>query len=275
MAVKSESLGWRTRPDEDVRIGRWVTVHSVCAARVHDRLLGGGLCFRADDAHVALHNRGIAAAERIARAERKFVTAAVRLMLDRGVRQFLDLGAGLPTSGGTWDVVRRSGADARVVHVDHDAEAVAHGRILLAGQGENAAFVQHDAADAAAVFATATAEGLIDPAAPVGVVAVGLLHLMASGFAVRRFTPNCTTVMAKGSALAVTHLTGEVTRDVAALLAGPVARVHPRDGDVLGGALTGHSFVAPGLVPLPQWLRWHGFENSAPSCLVAGLLFRG
>src|ERR1700743_1232201 len=103
------------------------------AARVYDYLLGGSHNFDADrmvgEKVLAVQPNG----RQIARSNRAFMSRAVRFMVASGIRQFLDLGSGIPTVGNVHEIAQHADPECRVVYVDHDPVAVAHSQLMLSG----------------------------------------------------------------------------------------------------------------------------------------------
>ncbi len=139
-------------------------------ARVYDYLLGGRHNFLPDQdlgrAIIAVEPNAQAGA----RANRDFLGRAVRFLSGARIRQFLDVGAGLPTQGNVHEVAQAASPAARVAYVDVDPVVVAHARAILAGHGQAAA-VPGDLRDPAAILADPAVTGLIDlrqPASPAG-----------------------------------------------------------------------------------------------------------
>jgi len=121
-------------------------------ARVYDYLLGGSHNFLADQDL----GRAMAAVDpnvrAIARANRDFLGRAVRFLAAAGIGQFLDIGSGIPTQGNVHEVAQRADPDARVVYADTDPVAIAHSKVILAGQ-ENAAIIDADLRDPEQILA--------------------------------------------------------------------------------------------------------------------------
>jgi O-methyltransferase involved in polyketide biosynthesis len=113
----------------------------------------------------------------VARANRAFLTRAVRYAARRGVGQFVDLGAGLPASPNVHEAARAVNRDARVVYVDRDPIVLAHARALLAVDG-NVSVVAGDIRDHASLLGDPELTGIIDVAAPVCVLLVSVLHFL-------------------------------------------------------------------------------------------------
>ncbi|MET9634791.1 SAM-dependent methyltransferase, partial [Lentzea sp. NPDC006480] len=111
---------------------------------MHDYLRGGTNNFSFDRAYANAAPEAARIVRNILRREQVFLNRAVQRMLDQGIRQFLDLGSGLPAEGGVLDVTERLCPEARVIHVDTDPAVVEHGRLMTA-RHNRATFLQADA----------------------------------------------------------------------------------------------------------------------------------
>lgn len=152
-----------------------VTVPTI--ARVYDVLLGGKQNFAADRAAADVILQTLPDAPRLAGENRDLLRRAVRYLAgEAGIRQFIDLGSGLPTNGGNvHDVAHRMDPTARVLYVDRDPMVLTHARAVL-GHGPTVAVLDADARDPAAVLDHPLTQGFLDPERPVAVLAAGLLQ---------------------------------------------------------------------------------------------------
>ena len=145
-------------------------------ARVYDYLLGGSHNFLADQ-DVA---RALAAVEpeirAIAWANRRFVGRAVRFLSQAGIRQFLDIGSGIPTLGNVHEIAQAADAGARVVYVDVDPVAIAHSRTILACNA-GATIIEADLREPDKILAHDQTRRLIDFTEPVGLLLAAVLHI--------------------------------------------------------------------------------------------------
>ncbi|WP_184583026.1 SAM-dependent methyltransferase [Lipingzhangella halophila] len=145
------------------------------AARIYDAALGGKDNFEVDrQAALQLEesNPGILSQAQINRA---FLARGVNHVAQAGVRQFLDLGSGLPTAENTHEIAQRTHPDARVVYVDHDPIVLAHGRAILA-DNKTTSVTTADLTDVEKVLESEDTQRLIDLSEPVCLMLVGLLH---------------------------------------------------------------------------------------------------
>ncbi|GIF69750.1 hypothetical protein Ais01nite_77850 [Asanoa ishikariensis] len=218
------------------------------AARVYDYYLGGGHNFAADR---AMADEAIAdwpELPAIMRSNRAFLRRAVRFMVRCGVRQFLDLGAGLPTAGG----VVETAPSARVVSVDIDPVAAAHGRALLA-TNPLVSVVQADLRDPPAVIALAGAH--LDLAAPVGVLLVAVLHFVEGDASA--VVAGYRDALPSGSMFAVTHATADAQPARAAthrqLYRRTALPMTMRTRAEVTALFAGLELVPPGVVEMTHW----------------------
>ncbi|MBO0803734.1 MAG: SAM-dependent methyltransferase [Nocardiopsaceae bacterium] len=145
-------------------------------ARAYDVVLGGKDNYAVDRQVVGEMLKIVPDLPQVATYNRQILIRGVRyLAAEAGIRQFLDLGSGLPTVQNTHQVAQGVAPDARVVYVDNDPIVLAHGRALLV-ENENTAVVTADLREPAAVLANPEVRRLIDFSQPVGVMLVGITH---------------------------------------------------------------------------------------------------
>jgi hypothetical protein len=178
-------------------------------ARLYDYYLGGTDNFRADRD----------AAERIralmpeladaAWANRGFHQRAARWLAGTpGIRQFLDIGSGLPTQNNTHQAVARVASDARVVYVDNDPMVRVHASSLLTGAG-NTRFITADVRDPESVLGHPQTRELIDFGQPVGLLMTAVLHFVADGSDPHGLVARLVAELAPGSYLVLSHITAD------------------------------------------------------------------
>src|SRR2546429_949285 len=139
-----------------------VDVERANVARIYDYLLGGTHNFAVDRDHARALTAIDPAFRDIAKANRAFLGRAVRFLADAGIRQFLDIGSGVPTEGNVHEVA----PDSRVVYVDTDPVAIAHSRSILAGE-DRATIIEADLREPEAILGHREARRLIDFDQPV------------------------------------------------------------------------------------------------------------
>ncbi|GAB2674005.1 SAM-dependent methyltransferase [Saccharopolyspora gloriosae] len=233
-----------------------VDVQHANAARMYDYALNGDHNFKIDrevaDQVFAVMPSGPA----VARSNRAFLRRAVEFCVDEGIDQFLDLGSGIPTRGNTHEIAQVRNPDARVVYVDNEPVAAAHTRQLLQGN-PNAAMVQADVRDPAAVLAAEPTRELLDFSRPVGVLMVAVLHYVSDADGIEDMLAAYRGQCSRGSFLVVSHTTQDHVPDKARALREVLAKsgteVTHRDHAGVRAVFDGWRLVEPGVVWTPQW----------------------
>jgi S-adenosyl methyltransferase len=180
------------------------------SAGMYVHLLGGDACTGKERAAAAKLLETVPELRDGAWANRGFLQRAARWMVNEGIEQFLDLGAGIPTQENTHQVVQRENPDARVVYVDNDPRVLARSEALLAGRGVTGArSITADLRDPSAVLDHPEVRELIDFSRPVGVLIVAVLHFIADDDEVRRLVNTYAAAAAPGSLFAISHATDE------------------------------------------------------------------
>ena len=230
-------------------------------ARVYDYWLGGKDNFPADRALAEMMIQAIPNMRGLAAANRAFLRRAVRyLAAEAGVRQFLDIGTGIPTSPNVHEVAQEVAPGARVVYVDNDPIVLAHARALLTSQdaGETA-FIMADLRQPKSILDHPTLAATLDLSQPVAVMLVAVLMYFRDTDDPNPFEMVATVMepMPSGSYLAVTHPTPdfnpeETAQAVAAAEAAGITLV-PRPQAEIARFFTGLDVVDPGVTPVLSW----------------------
>jgi hypothetical protein len=227
------------------------------AARMYDYYLGGKNSFQADRDAAEKVIAAYPETRRLALANRRFLTRAVWYLAEHGVRQFIDLGSGLPTSPNVHEVARQARPDARVVYVDSDPVVASHGRALC-DTDSGVAFVERDIRYPQDVLGDGKLTGLIDLSAPVAVLAVSVLHFMPDADKPGEILAAFRSSMAPGGYLVLSHATSDgaderVLSQIASVYETSTVRAVPRTGADIKGFFTGFDLIEPGLVDVSQW----------------------
>jgi S-adenosyl methyltransferase len=225
-------------------------------ARVYDYLLGGKDNYAVDRAAVDEVLIAVPDARRVARANRAFALRTVTVIAQAGVRQFIDLGTGIPTSPSVHEVARRTDPAVRVVYVDHDPVVQAHNEALLASD-RRVATVLADIRRPEAVIGHREVQRLIDFTEPVGVLCAATLHLIRDeedpGGIMARFRER----MVPGSHLVVSHFAADsdaaATAQLHAVDAGTPVETYFRCREGIRGFFDGLELLDPGLVSVQEW----------------------
>jgi hypothetical protein len=234
-----------------------VDVESANVARVYDALLGGTHNFAVDRDAARTLTAIVPTARDGARANRAFLGRAVRLLADAGIRQFLDIGSGVPTEGNVHEVAREVAPESRVVYVDTDPVAIAHSRSILADD-DRATIVEADLREPGAILGHPEVARLVDFEQPVGLLLVSVLHLIRDEENPGELMECLTRPLVSGSYLAISHLTFDEQSASAAeairrLYTRATAPVTMRGHAGISAFFDGFDLVEPGLVFTPEW----------------------
>ncbi|MFF8595079.1 SAM-dependent methyltransferase [Streptomyces sp. NPDC015220] len=243
-------------PDGD-GLPRGVDPGKASVARMYDAMLGGENNFAIDREAVAAFTAIDPQVRTLARANRAFLGRAVRFLVDAGVRQFIDLGSGIPTQGNVHEVAQAACPGARVVYVDNDPVAVAHSEALLA-DNPDATIVAGDIRSPADILAAPGLRKLIDFDQPVAVLMITILHFVTAEEDPAGIVAAFREALPVGSWLALSHATDEDRPDTAAAV-GQLYRdratspVTARSHDLIKSLFDGFDLAEPGLVYVPLW----------------------
>ncbi len=245
-------------------------------ARIYNYWLGGRDNFPADRRvaeEVLAVMPGIA---QVARANRDFLAAAVHyLASDAGIRQFLDIGTGLPTVGNTHEVAQRAAPRARIAYVDNDPVVASHARALLTSSAEGRCeYIHADARDAGTVLARAAA--VLDFTKPVAVMMLGLLHFLPGPEDPHALVRRYLDAMPPGSYLAISHASSDISAGAVAAgtrsyNAGSAVAVTPRSRAEVTRFFAGLELIPPGLTILGQWAPGAAAAHRVPLPTYTGV----
>ena len=227
-------------------------------ARVYDYWLGGKDNYAADRAAAEQVIATMPDVLLSVRAQRAFLGRVVHyLVMEAGIRQFLDIGTGLPAANNTHQVAQRAAPDSRVVYVDNDPIVLAHARALLASGPDGAtAYIDADLRDTGTILAGAAE--LLDFSQPVAVMLLGVLHCIPDEDAPAAILARLLDAVAPGSYLAISHPASDVATDQMAQSmrdynrqgGSPLmARSHAEVSRFFGGL----DLMEPGVVQLHRW----------------------
>lgn len=226
------------------------------AARVYDYILGGAHNFAVDRAlGDELVGRSPDVAETM-RANRRFLRRAVRQLVAAGMRQFLDIGSGIPTVGNVHEIAQQTAPDATVVYVDVDPVAVAHSQAILDGN-DRAGVICADLRDPDQITQECRRLGLIDFDLPVAVLLAGVVHFLPDSDDPAAAVGRLRDRLVPGSHLLVSHTTydGQPPEVIEAqqLAARTATPLYPRSRAQIQAYFSGLTLLEPGLVFIPLW----------------------
>jgi hypothetical protein len=236
-------------------------------ARVYDALLGGKDNFTADRAVADKLAAAKPALRPNVRANRAYLGRVVRyLAAEAGIRQFLDLGTGLPSLDNTHEVAQRAAHNSRIVYVDNDPVVLAHARALLVSSTREGAtaYLQADIRDPAAILEQA-AETL-DFSKPVAVMLLGVLYMIPDADLPYETVGAYLDALVPGSYLAISHPASDVDAEAAAQAAREYDNSLPttqtnRNRAQVSKFFDGLELLPPGVVQLNQWRPDPGDED--------------
>jgi S-adenosyl methyltransferase len=229
-------------------------------ARIYDYLIGGKNNFAADRETVAKVLIKSPNARIAPRENRAFLGRAVQfLTAEVGLRQFLDIGTGLPTTNSVHEVAQAIDPTSRIVYVDNDPLVLVHARALLTSAPEGrTAYIQADIRDPKSILTAPPVRELLDFSQPVGLLLVGILHLLADADNPAEIVATLLNAMPSGSYLVASHLTTEHDRERTAagqaVMRDAGITMQKRDSDVFADiAFNGLELVPPGVVLVSEW----------------------
>jgi hypothetical protein len=245
-------------------------------ARVYDYWLGGKDNFAADR---ELGERTLQAYPNLVfsvRANRAFLARAVRfLAAEMGIRQFLDIGTGIPTANNTHEVAQRAAPEARIVYVDNDPIVLSHARALLTSKPEGAcAYLDADLRDPDKVLAEAA--DTLDFSQPVAVMLVAAVYFVGDDAEAGAIVDRLMDACVPGSFLAISHAASDIdteqqTEMVRRLNQSVAEKATLRDRDGVAHLFDGFELVEPGVVRVPEWRPESELAAASPAVLWGGV----
>ncbi|MEV7244918.1 SAM-dependent methyltransferase [Streptomyces sp. NPDC093248] len=244
-------------------------------ARVYDWYLGGKDNYPVDERlgrQIAAIDGG---APRAALANRAFMRRATRALAgESGIRQFLDIGTGIPTEPNLHQIAQSVAPDARVVYVDNDPIVLAHAQALLRGTPQGVTeYLQADARDPDAILEQASR--VLDFGEPVALSLIALLHFVADEDGAHDVVRTLVDTLAPGSCLVLSTMTADfepenVRRGIAAYAAGGVTLVARSRAEV-GVFFEGLELLPPGIESVARWRSQEAPDDTAPVSLYGAV----
>ncbi|MEU9099831.1 SAM-dependent methyltransferase [Streptomyces sp. NPDC048361] len=245
-----------------------ISVPSV--SRIYDYYLGGSHNFEVDREAAREAMRFMPGLPKVMQANRAFMRRAVRFAVGEGIRQFLDIGSGIPTFGNVHEVAQAASPEARVLYVDHDPVAVAHSRAVLEGN-EHAAIAAADLRKPQDILGAAEQSQLLDLSRPVALLLVAVLHFVEDQDDPRAAVAELRDALAPGSLLVLTHASYEgipLTEEEAGGTVGVYRAIkNPlvmRAREEVARFFDGFTIVEPGLVSMPLWRPENDTDQEDP-----------
>jgi hypothetical protein len=226
------------------------------AARIYDYFLGGACNFEHDREFADQFLKIMPEAEPAARRNRAFLRRAVRFCVEQGIRQFLDIGSGIPTVGNVHEIAQGMVPGCRILYVDNESVAVAHAELMLE-DNVRTAVLQADLCDPDTVLGSQSVQRLLDFDEPLALLMVAVLHFVPDSADPRSAIVRYLSAVAPGSYFVLSHGTNDglgATPDDAddsyqRTTTPGVARTRAEILDLMAGT----ELVEPGIVWTPQW----------------------
>ncbi|WP_024800621.1 SAM-dependent methyltransferase [Nocardia sp. BMG51109] len=228
--------------------------HEPHIARMYDYYLGGKDHYQADAEAAEKVLQALPEVRLAAQENRGFIHRATRhLAGEIGVRQFLDIGTGIPTEPNLHQVAQEQAPDARIVYVDNDPMVLAHARALMVGTPEGRTdYIHADATEPQEILDAA--RETLDFTEPIALSLIGLLHFVPGAYEV---TATLVNALPSGSYVAMSHLTADFDPEgIAATVKVYEERglyCHPRNRDEIARFFDGMELLEPGVVPIHRW----------------------
>jgi hypothetical protein len=227
------------------------------SARIYDYLLGGKDNFEADRAAAASIVEASPSLPISMRANRRYmVRVAHHLAAERGIRQFLDIGTGLPTSPNLHEVVQEVDPKSRIVYVDNDPIVLVHARALLTSSAEGeTAYIDADLRDTAGILGSPEVAAHLDPAEPVSISLIAVLQFVSDEAEAHRIVDALLAPFPAGSTLAISTVTAhneQAVAGAAAYRARGIDAIARTDAEVTD-LFRGLDLLDPGVVLVNRW----------------------
>jgi hypothetical protein len=232
-----------------------VDVDVPSSARIYDYVLGGAHNFERDRM-IGNQLAQVVPVREMARLNRSFLRRAVLFLADNGIRQFLDIGSGIPTVGNVHEIAYEADPSCRVVYVDYEPVAVAHSQLLLRDD-PNAVMVQADLRDPERILNDPDTRRLLDFDQPIGLLMVGVLQFVPDADDPAGVIARYRDALPSGSYLALSHFTPDNMEEGMAkavdVFSHSAEPIHPRTHAQVTAMFDGFELVDPGVVFTANW----------------------
>lgn len=245
------------------------------AARIYDFALGGFHNFEVDRVFFEAAEQAWPNLRLVAHANRAYLRRVVQWLTDAGIRQFLDVGSGIPTLGNVHEVAQRTAPDARVVYVDVDPVAVSHGQSILA-DNPNACAIRADLRRPRDILEHPEVAAVVDLEQPVAILLIAVLHFVPDEDRPTEIIARYRDAVAPGSYLAISHgVTAPAPTDgqeqVRDLYRRTPTPISTRTPEQIAAMFDGFDLVEPGIVPVTDWHPEPGSDEEPQRDIVVAV----
>ncbi|MWA04938.1 SAM-dependent methyltransferase [Actinomadura sp. LD22] len=270
--MASEITGDSPNQDKLLRINTYLP-HP---ARVYDAWLGGKDNYAADREAAQAGLQAFPSTVKSVQANRAFLARAVEyLVAEAGIRQFLDIGTGLPSANNTHEVAQSIAPESRIVYVDNDPIVLAHAQALLTSSNPGVTdYIDADLRDPDLILREASRT--LDFTRPVAVMLIAVLHFIPDDADPYAITDTLMKAVPPGSHLVVSHTAKDIFPEEMAVFErtmneNSTEKVTLRDREQVSGFFRGLDMLEPGVVKVSQWRPRSETEASAPAVLWGGM----
>ncbi len=254
---------------DNVQLPRGVDPTIPSTARMYDYLIGGKDHLAVDRETADRLIEQLPDISSLAKANRAFMQRAVRhLTAECGVRQFIDVGTGIPAAGNVHEIAHPIAPDARIVYVDHDAVTLAHAEALLSHHDANAISIDADMRHPEQILRHRRVRELIDFTEPVAVLFVAILHFATDADDPARIVATMRDALPSGSYVVISHLAHnennrEQVEHAQAVYDRASSPLVARDHEQITALFDGFELISPGVVDVSRWRPETDVETTA------------
>ncbi|WP_280317801.1 SAM-dependent methyltransferase [Nocardia wallacei] len=228
------------------------------SARIYDYFLGGKDNYEADREQAEQVEKVFPSAGLAARHNRGFMHRATRYLAREGIRQFLDIGTGIPTEPNLHQIAQQIEPEARIVYVDNDPIVLAHARALMTSSREGwTTYLHADVTQPEQILTAPEVRNTLRPSEPVAISLIALLHFVPDECKPHDIVTTLLDAVPPGSYLVISHATPDFDRErfdkIQDIYRGGGIPCQFRSHDEIARFFTGLDLMEPGVVPLPRW----------------------
>jgi hypothetical protein len=264
--------GWPAMGEDPAGSARDLNTNVAHPARIWNVWLAGKDNFAADREAASSAAEAMPGLPVIARLTRRYQADAIRLLLARGVRQFLDIGTGLPAAGSVHEIAQRDAPESRVVYVDNDPLVLTHARALLTSSVEGACdYIEADLREPGKILGRAART--LDLSQPVGVLLIGVLHFIPDSEDPYAITARLIGGIPGDAYLVMGHGASDIRPDESAEMARKYNQrsatpIKMRTRSEVTRFFDGMELLPPGVVPVTKW--WPSPPEPVPGTDLSG-----